>query len=210
MSKREDEVLVAQWLRRPLCRQYMAGIIQSIPIRCSTAGGTHDSIVYWVLGCLPDGDSEILGAWVQAWVARAPLDDVLADLHLRGVEVIRVLIACIDGPATEPARAAQHGCSGVQCERILPQEAHERAVLCTERVVQEIQLQLCKAIMRQGSFGGEAEGLKFVAKFLFRADRQHHQASSAGRIRHAGRVVLGMPAVPLSGVGPLRAYEARQ
>lgn len=71
VRRRPSQALVARWMRRPVCRQYAAAGIQPVSVRCSTAVGTHDSIVHWALGCLPDGDSAALGFEIATEMRRA-------------------------------------------------------------------------------------------------------------------------------------------
>ncbi|MBT9494694.1 MAG: transposase [Paucibacter sp.] len=89
MSKRDAEDQRMLWLSRPLCRRYIAGNFSKVftPVRGSN--GAQGRAVQWVVGCLRDGDCELLGAWIPTEKGPALWAEVFADLEIRGVESIK-------------------------------------------------------------------------------------------------------------------------
>lgn len=92
MNKCDSRDQSVRGLSLPLCRRYAVGTFSSAItlVRCSE--GARERAVHWALGCLRDGECELLGAWGQAGIGPGVPAELLADLEVRGVECIRFVV----------------------------------------------------------------------------------------------------------------------
>lgn len=210
MSKREDKVLIDEWLARPVCGKYSVGILRSAVVDGSESEPTADRCAYWLLGCMPEGEAEILGLWMSAERTTSVPHQMFADLYARGVENIFLLVDCVSGTAgARPAGTMPHDLGGIRCGRVLALEASSlgsspalltlrpavrRAALLGAERVEAIQRLVSHAIAGHAAFADEAQALAFVAKQLMRADRRLRQPVSRGRAGRVAPLVSGTSA----------------
>lgn len=73
---------------RPLCRTYAVVVFnrQSVPV---FEVDLYSSEIQWAIGCLKNGEAEVLGVWRRLTSDKAAVPDgVLAEMHDRGVQFI--------------------------------------------------------------------------------------------------------------------------
>jgi hypothetical protein len=77
----------------PLCASYFSVILNRLDVRVQGANGLAVHCAPLAVGLLPDGELEMLGAWLSSCDDARPWQQPLADLKARGVEAVRFVIS---------------------------------------------------------------------------------------------------------------------
>jgi transposase-like protein len=88
MKNFELEVQRERWLNHTLCRRYAAMVFSTIADLPLNGRPPENRTISWAFGCLVNGESECLGAWILDGTSATPAN-MFGDLHHRGVEFIR-------------------------------------------------------------------------------------------------------------------------
>jgi transposase-like protein len=192
MTKMQAEALhggamPSGWLNRPLCRHYVLGIFDAAAVRWRAADGWREHPVHWGIGCLPDGECDLLGAWVEPERSSGTPPRMFADLERRGVERMSHVIGASDGHLSERASTAFAGSTlGASVDPRLAEAlapSRRRGLPSPVRVAEQVRERLLRAIRRRGSFENESSVLDFLADAL---QRMEHRLDSGGPMATVG------------------------
>jgi putative transposase len=107
--KQSDSNEIKEWLERPLCRRYGAAVFSCTgPFTPSVIAGQPQAIC-WALGSLINGESEVLGAWLDQDATTAAMPSVFGELQARGAEFIRFGVGDLAGAEASFKRTYRHG-----------------------------------------------------------------------------------------------------
>lgn len=76
------------WHTRPLCRTYLLLLFETLSLQVNDGGPACVRALRWAFGVLPDGQHEVLGAWLAPEAQEAGWQEVFEDIKVRGVEKI--------------------------------------------------------------------------------------------------------------------------
>lgn len=88
----------------PLCRHYSVAHFAFLDGEVRIGAEPTRVVLGWALGCLDDGQREVLGVWCSAENRSLPFEQAFDELQSRGVETIAVVV-CSEPPMV-PRRAA--------------------------------------------------------------------------------------------------------
>jgi putative transposase len=77
----------------PLCASYVSVILNRLDVRVEGASGLAVHCAQWAVGLLPDGELEMLGAWLSPSDHARHWQQPFADLKVRGVESVRFVVS---------------------------------------------------------------------------------------------------------------------
>ncbi len=183
-----------RWLSRALCRCYT--LVQfgklRIPMRVNGVLATADW--HWALGLGTSGEFEVLGAWRDDGPATP--QRIAADLHHRGLERVRLLVA------DEGLAAAMKGLPSKVCEQTVADLASpgvasshlQQAMRWTGTAAQHLQRRMSRAAMQHGAMPDDSAAAEFLSQRFQRADRDLLVDDCVG-VRPA---LFGLSASPLA------------
>ena len=86
-------IRLAKWREWALSRSYAVLLVDRHAVRAADADGSpSDQTLVLAVGVLPNGESEIAGAWPDPKLGNANLDRLFDELKIRGVERIGLVV----------------------------------------------------------------------------------------------------------------------
>jgi len=188
---------------QPLCRHYLAVLVQPLTLRVKHQTATFSLRACWGTGVFSDGQLEVLGIW-SATGSDSTISNVAnADLACRGVESVRVFVIpqylrpwqtlpgskLVDpDPLSAPEKEP-----GLSADRRVARLREPRASALTPRqwamVVQgeagsdSLHARLLQAVLRQGCFESSASARSFALLTLLAFDGKRRSRDAAGSAR---------------------------
>ena len=163
----------SEWNHPPLCRDYLAVIVATLPVAVRRSGVVRDHLVLWALGTLVDGQHELLGAWREPPADELIWQEVFADLACRGVERIRVIAVNESGGLNSILRDA------LLHATVLPKDLqlgtidalsprHRHSVLASQAAVDQVHRYARRAVARHLCFSDLVDATASVMDALGR------------------------------------------
>jgi putative transposase len=126
---------VREWLRQPLCCQYLVVLFDALRVQVQEGGAARDKTIYLGLGMLVDGSHEVIGLWNDPAPGAIGWRNLFVHLKHRGVEGIRFF--GIDAPkglatalrAAFPAATLQPSIAQLICLSLSEATAKDRQPL---------------------------------------------------------------------------------
>lgn len=125
------------WLARPLCSRYVAAVFGFSTARLLD-GSFLPQPVCWAIGCLINGEVEVLGAWLLHEGLPAPTATLFGNLHDRGAESVRIAV----GLPTTAKQAFKKTYRLGDCVDSVEQSLESAAALVPARHRTEVAMQL--------------------------------------------------------------------
>ena len=180
---------VSSWLTRPLCRRYRLAVLDAARVRWRGMSPEPEGIVHWGIGWLPDGELDVLGAWMCWFSSELTQTRIVVDLQRRGVESVRHTVGR-RGDAVSLADLVSS----------TPWPTLEPADVDAQRAAGEVRRQVARHLTRDGAFESESAVLHRVAMALQRFGRQPDRA---------GHAVVGQGGAAPAGGRALRRLQRR-
>jgi Transposase, Mutator family len=183
---------------RPLCANYLAVHLTEQSTIADGLGGSETVTIQWALGVLNDGQSEVLGWWMDPADNAVDWSTIRADLSARGVERVRILPASAhlcnreSAPRSEDCRPVTGPLRPSASIDSLPARLR-RHVEHASGLAGGFKAALSRAIARRGTFECAQAACSFVDEELQRMDRRLWPSRTVVRSR-AGRSKQSAPA----------------